>query len=420
MSVAVVDGPFGSDLKVDDYQASGVPLVRVSNCRTGQIVRNDDLVYISPEKHASLIRSEVLPGDVLVTKAGHILGYSAVFPAELVRGNITSHLASIRPCRDVNSQYLSEYLASPIGVAQIYRWGNKSTRPELNTDEVRKISVVLPSLDRQHELVEAMDAARATRRAKLAEADALLGGLDAYLLAVLGLVLPAPAKRNYFSVSRGSLDSRLDPHFYAPWFVRVNRVLAVSGARELGDLAAFSHEAWDPVTYPEETFRYIEIGGVRTAIGEATTEDVETSKAPSRARMLVRDGDILVSLTRPHYGAIAQVGADLDGCTASTGFAVLRDIQKSTVTPEYLWCALRTQVCLGQMLQRSSGGNYPAITEAELARVLVPVPDLATQQSIAAEIRHRRERARALRAEAEQGWADAKRWFEEQLLGPAP
>lgn len=34
-------------------------------------------------------------------------------------------------------------------------------------------------------------------------------------------------------------------------------------------------------------------------------------------------------------------------------------------------------------------------------------------------VRRGRERARALRAEAEQGWADAKRWFEEQLLGPA-
>lgn len=29
-----------------------------------------------------------------------------------------------------------------------------------------------------------------------------------------------------------------------------------------------------------------------------------------------------------------------------------------------------------------------------------------------------RELARALRAEAEQGWTNAKRWFEEQLLGP--
>ncbi len=69
------------------------------------------------------------------------------------------------------------------------------------------------------------------------------------------------------------------------------------------------------------------------------------------------------------------------------------------------------------MLQRSSGGNYPAINEAELAKVLVPVASLDLQNTIAAEVRRRRDLARALRAEAATGWAEARRWFEEQLLG---
>jgi hypothetical protein len=28
----IVDGPFGSQLKVEEYQESGIPLIRVSNC----------------------------------------------------------------------------------------------------------------------------------------------------------------------------------------------------------------------------------------------------------------------------------------------------------------------------------------------------------------------------------------------------
>lgn len=70
------------------------------------------------------------------------------------------------------------------------------------------------------------------------------------------------------------------------------------------------------------------------------------------------------------------------------------------------------------MLQRASGGNYPAITESELAKVLIPIPDKEVQQTIATEARRRREEARRLREEAEAGWQAAKRWFEEQLLGP--
>ena len=69
------------------------------------------------------------------------------------------------------------------------------------------------------------------------------------------------------------------------------------------------------------------------------------------------------------------------------------------------------------MLQRASGGNYPAITEPELAKILVPVPDKEIQNTITSEVSRRREEARRLRAEAEAGWAGAKGWFEGELLG---
>ena len=49
--------------------------------------------------------------------------------------------------------------------------------------------------------------------------------------------------------------------------------------------------------------------------------------------------------------------------------------------------------------------------------ILVPVPDKAIQNVIAAEVSRRSEDARRLRAEAEAGWEGAKGWFEEELLG---
>lgn len=417
ISKQVVDGPFGSDLKVDEYVPEGVPLLRVSNCRTGQIQVDDELVFITEEKHTELIRSEVRPGDVLLTKAGAILGYSAVFPEELKRGNITSHLASIRPVDGVDSRYLSEFLTSSIGIQQIYRWGNKSTRPELNTDEVRAIEVVLPPRPKQQELVAAMDAARAERLAKLSEADALLSGIESFLLATLGLTSPPEDARKVFAVRSNNVPGRFDPHFYLPALMQNTVMLADSGAEPLGSLVSFSDEVWRPAAHDEPTFRYIEISSVNPQTGEARAEITPVAEAPSRARMAVRTNDIIVSLTRPHHGSIAQITSDLDGCVASTGFSVLRGIKEGRVNREYLWCVLRTKMCLKQMLQRASGGNYPAITEQELAKVLLPVPQPSVQEIIAAEARRRREEVRRLRAEAEAGWQAAKRWFEEKLLG---
>jgi restriction endonuclease S subunit len=132
--------------------------------------------------------------------------------------------------------------------------------------------------------------------------------------------------------------------------------------------------------------------------------------------MLVEEGDIIVSLTRPHHGSIAQIDASLHSCIASTGFAVIRHLDETRINADYLWSMLRTQLCLQQMLQRSSGGNYPAITEDELAKILVPVPDLPTQAIITDEVHRRRAEVSRLRAEAEAEWQAAKERFERQLL----
>jgi restriction endonuclease S subunit len=171
ISQSVVDGPFGSQLKVEEYQKVGIPLIRVSNCRSGKIFDDGDWVYISEEKHQQLIRSEVLPGDVLLTKAGHILGYAAVFPEDFEKGNITSHLASIRPSEDIIPEFLAAYLRSYWGNVQIYRWGNKATRPELNTDEVRQILVPLPPKDIQRSLVLEIEKRRADAQRLRQEAE---------------------------------------------------------------------------------------------------------------------------------------------------------------------------------------------------------------------------------------------------------
>ena len=50
---AFVDGPFGSDLKTDDYKDEGIPLIQLNNIRDGQhILKN--MKYISEKKKKDL------------------------------------------------------------------------------------------------------------------------------------------------------------------------------------------------------------------------------------------------------------------------------------------------------------------------------------------------------------------------------
>ena len=70
--------------------------------------------------------------------------------------------------------------------------------------------------------------------------------------------------------------------------------------------------------------------------------------------------DIAVALTRPHRGAITLIKDK--GIIASTGFSIIRDADYR-VDKEWLLFVLLSNASLQQLLQRSSGGNYPAIIE---------------------------------------------------------
>ena len=155
----------------------------------------------------------------------------------------------------------------------------------------------------------------------------------------------------------------------------------------LGNIAKLCHQRWDPEEHQEDKFRYIEINSVSRETGEASYSDTLTKEAPSRAQNIVHKDDIIISLTRPHHGSIALIDNDLDGCIASTGFAVLREIIDPTLNRTYLYSVLRSQLCLHQMLQRSSGGNYPAITTDQLLRILIPIPPPGTQNHIGSFVR---------------------------------
>ncbi|MCC6683620.1 MAG: restriction endonuclease subunit S, partial [Bacteroidia bacterium] len=133
----------------------------------------------------------------------------------------------------------------------------------------------------------------------------------------------------------------------------------------------------------DSTFPYIEISEIDIISGEIQNiVQVEKEKAASRAKMIVRENDIIISTTRPNRGAISLIRKDQDFSIASTGFSVIRNITNPEIDREYLFTILRQQIILKQFEQRSSGGNYPAITQEELGSVTIPLPKREIQKEI--------------------------------------
>ena len=388
---------------------NGIPAYEVGHILPRELKDTDLLVSNDSDK--VLQRHDLLTGGV--GTIGVFAEYNSDLPA-----SFSNNILRIRPKEHEKHRaaFVAEYLNSNIGNTQLVRGSRGSLQKFVTQKSLGEI--VIPMLGRQQEnqLVAEMDAARAQRKAQLAEADALLAGIDGFVLDTLGLSLPRSDFHQVFGISASNVQKRLDPHFHSPQFVRIQEILSQTQCETLNSIVTFSKEIWKSENHKNSTFKYIEISSVNPKTGEAYFNDVPTDKAPSRARMKVQSGDIIVSLTRPHHGSIAYLGSEFADCVASTGFAVIRDIA-THVRRDYLWGILRTQLSLSQMIQRSSGSSYPAIIEPELGNITVPIPNMEIQEVIASEIKYRHNKAQGLRADAETSLQEAKQQFQEKLLG---
>ena len=131
----------------------------------------------------------------------------------------------------------------------------------------------------------------------------------------------------------------------------------------------------------EVRFTYIDIGSVSRETKQITDPVEMLGKdAPSRARQLVKTGDVLVSMTRPNLNAVAMVPDALDGQIASTGFDVLRP---DSVEPRWLFSAVRTAGFVQAMTDLVQGALYPAVRPRDIRGYEIPLAPLPEQTRIA-------------------------------------
>lgn len=150
----------------------------------------------------------------------------------------------------------------------------------------------------------------------------------------------------------------------------------------IGDIAAINPERTSQWSAGRR-IRYVDLSSVSAADGIDldAAGDLAFGEAPGRARRVIRAGDVLVSTVRPYLRGFAQVPPILDGEVASTGFAVLR-AREGVVLPDYLWCAVRTDVFVDGLMERATGSNYPAVRPEDVAAQHVIIPPLADQRRI--------------------------------------
>lgn len=130
----------------------------------------------------------------------------------------------------------------------------------------------------------------------------------------------------------------------------------------------------------QSIIRYVDIGSVSLENGIEKTEEFLFENAPSRARRVLKKGDIIISTVRTYLKAIAVV--DRNGLVGSTGFCVLRPLH-GLVNSDYLGYYCKSNTFTDEISKRSFGISYPAITSSELISLYLTYPSITEQKQIA-------------------------------------
>lgn len=160
-------GPFGSDIKVDNFISQGIPVLNGSNLTSHKLVENS-FKYVSIEKANKLGKANAFRGDVVITHRG-TLGQVSYIPynSQHERYVISQSQFRVRFNADVDPVYFSYLMKSDYGQKKLLSFKSHVGVPalaqatsnfknlELKLHDIntqKKIAVVLSALDDKIEL----------------------------------------------------------------------------------------------------------------------------------------------------------------------------------------------------------------------------------------------------------------------------
>nr|WP_243861181.1 restriction endonuclease subunit S [Cellulomonas uda] len=142
------------------YADSGSVFIRIQNVR-GATLDRSDLAFVDAPDNAEARRTQVQPGDVLLSITAD-LGRTAVVPDDLGKAYISQHLAILRAPR-LAPLFLAHYLESTRGRASLMHENRGQTKDGLNFENIRSVCVPDVPVERQAEFARRAHAIAAHR-----------------------------------------------------------------------------------------------------------------------------------------------------------------------------------------------------------------------------------------------------------------
>lgn len=333
-------------------QGEPTPYLRVANVFAGWIDTSDvlQMPFTADERARFALRA----GDILLNEGQslELVGRSAIYRDEPPNCCFQNTLVRFRAGPRTDPNYAQYVFESYLRRGEFSKIALQTTSiAHLGAGRFAQMPFVAPPLAEQKAIGQA-----------LADADALIDSLEQLLT----------KKRQ---VKQGAMQELLTgkrrlPGFQGNW-----------GEATFADVAFIDPENLGSGTPAGFSFNYIALEGVNQGRLDSFAE-LRFDSAPSRARRVLRNGDILVSTVRPNLKSHLLLDTLHGNWIASTGFSVVRG-KPGIACPGFLFALLFSSVIEQQIDALLTGSNYPAINGRDVANLVFPCPPFDEQIAIA-------------------------------------
>ena len=163
----------GGDAYVDD-RLNGIPFIRSGNINIDGDLDFNDLLYIRPDVHKTIMKSsQVRKNDLMIAIVGATIGQVGIYVFDN-EANINQAIALVRLKDGINVEYVKELIKSSIGQLSLNRLKRPVARANINLEEIATIQVVLPPYEIQQKIANQIQCIRRQAKALQAEGKAIL------------------------------------------------------------------------------------------------------------------------------------------------------------------------------------------------------------------------------------------------------